>query len=142
MANDDNLEGVTASLLQKYHDAKVSVEAHVLARGGHGFNMGDRSKLASVKGWPQRLADWMGDSGFGSSAVWNRNVGGVRALTRLSVESSRTSLGSGLSPSREASEPLWVKGDPREITGYAITSSANSRWRSAAATRPCPPACR
>jgi acetyl esterase/lipase len=64
VAADDGLVGVTTSLLQKYEDAHVSVEAHVLARGAHGFNMGNRSQLASVKTWPQRLADWLSDSGF------------------------------------------------------------------------------
>jgi acetyl esterase/lipase len=64
VASDDGLVGVTADLLEKYRAAKVSVEAHVLARGGHGFNMGNRSALASVKGWPQRMADWLADSGF------------------------------------------------------------------------------
>ena len=64
VASDDGLFGVTADLLEKYRAAKVPVEAHVLARGGHGFNMGDRSALASVKGWPQRMADWLADSGF------------------------------------------------------------------------------
>jgi acetyl esterase/lipase len=64
VASDDGLFGVTADLLEKYRAAKVSVEAHVLARGGHGFNMGDRSALASVKGWPQRMADWLADSGY------------------------------------------------------------------------------
>jgi acetyl esterase/lipase len=64
VASDDGLASVTTGLLKKYEDAHVPVEAHVLARGGHGFNMGDRSKLASVKTWPQRLADWLADSGF------------------------------------------------------------------------------
>jgi acetyl esterase/lipase len=64
VASDDELVGVTTSLLQRYESAKVPVEAHVLARGAHGFNMGDRSKLASVKTWPQRLADWLADSGY------------------------------------------------------------------------------
>jgi acetyl esterase/lipase len=49
-------------LLQRYRDAKVPVEAHIFARGGHAFNMGYRSKLATLKGWPQRLADWMADN--------------------------------------------------------------------------------
>ena len=44
--------------------AGLPVEAHILARGGHGFNMGNRSKLESVKKWPDRLADWMTDSGI------------------------------------------------------------------------------
>jgi hypothetical protein len=26
--------------------------------------MGDRSKLVTVNTWPQRLADWMKDSGY------------------------------------------------------------------------------
>jgi acetyl esterase/lipase len=65
VANDDRGAGrVIASLFQKYRDAGVPVEAHVFARGGHGFNMGNRSKLLSVKKWPERLADWLGDSGI------------------------------------------------------------------------------
>lgn len=62
-ANDDRgPAAVITRLLQKYRAARLPVEAHILARGGHAFNMGDRSKLASVKGWPQRLADWLADS--------------------------------------------------------------------------------
>ena len=68
VASDDGLLGVTTGLLEKYRNAHVSVEAHVLASGGHGFNMGDRSHLAAVKGWPQRLADWLADGGFLKSA--------------------------------------------------------------------------
>lgn len=51
-------------LLQRYRDAKVSVEAHIYAQGSHAFNMGNRSKLASIKSWPQRLADWLADKHF------------------------------------------------------------------------------
>jgi hypothetical protein len=36
----------------------------VYSQGGHAFNMGNRSKLASVKGWPQRLADWLADNDY------------------------------------------------------------------------------
>jgi acetyl esterase/lipase len=65
VANDDaGASGVVAGLFQKYRDAQAPVEAHVLARGGHGFNMGDRSTLASVKTWRQRLGDWLADNGF------------------------------------------------------------------------------
>jgi acetyl esterase/lipase len=65
-ANDDEYgcDKVTMDLLQKFRDAKVPVEAHLLARGKHAFNMGDRSSLAAVKGWPQRMADWLADSGY------------------------------------------------------------------------------
>ena len=62
VANDDGAAGVVTSILQKYRAAKRPIEVHVLARGGHGFNMGNRSKLNSVKTWPSRMADWMGDN--------------------------------------------------------------------------------
>jgi hypothetical protein len=63
VANDDRGAARTiASLFQKYRDARIPVEAHVFARGGHGFNMGNRSKLATLKHWPERLADWLADN--------------------------------------------------------------------------------
>lgn len=49
-------------LLTKYRAAKVPAEAHIYAKGGHGFNMGLRSPLATLKGWPQRMADWLADN--------------------------------------------------------------------------------
>jgi len=65
VANDDTgAARVVASLFQKFRDAKVPVEAHIFARGGHAFNMGQRSKLATLKTWPQRLADWLADNGW------------------------------------------------------------------------------
>ena len=65
VANDDkgHVEPVI-SLLEKYRRAQRSVEVHILAHGGHGFNMGGRSKLASVRDWPQRMADWLSDNHF------------------------------------------------------------------------------
>jgi len=63
VSNDDRgASQVIVDLLRKYREAKVPVEAHVLAKGGHGFNMGNRSKLEAVKGWPKRLGDWLADS--------------------------------------------------------------------------------
>jgi acetyl esterase/lipase len=63
VANDDRgASRSIATLFQKYREAGAPLEVHVLARGGHGFNMGNRSKLKSVKGWPQRLGDWLDDS--------------------------------------------------------------------------------
>jgi acetyl esterase/lipase len=64
IANDDGLATVLIGLLQKYHAAKVPVEAHIYAQGNHAFNMGYRSKLDSIKGWPQRMADWLKDNGW------------------------------------------------------------------------------
>jgi acetyl esterase/lipase len=65
-ANDDEYgcDKVTMDLLQTFRAAKVPVEAHLLARGKHAFNMGNSSSLRSVRGWPQRMADWLEDSGY------------------------------------------------------------------------------
>lgn len=65
-ANDDEYgcDEVTFDLLDKFRKANVPVEAFFLARGKHAFNMGDRSEYKSVRNWPQRMAEWMEDSGF------------------------------------------------------------------------------
>lgn len=65
-ATDDDYgcDKVTLDLYEKFRAAKVPVEAHFIVRGRHAFNMGDRSKYAAIRGWPQRMADWLGDSGF------------------------------------------------------------------------------
>jgi acetyl esterase/lipase len=64
-ANDDECcSPPVLKLLQRYREAKVPVEAHIYAQGSHAFNMGYRSKLASIKGWPQRMADWLADNHF------------------------------------------------------------------------------
>jgi acetyl esterase/lipase len=65
-ANDDEYgcDKVTLDLLEKFRNAGVPVEAIFFARGRHAFNMGDRSVYAAVRNWPQRMAEWMGDSGF------------------------------------------------------------------------------
>lgn len=62
--DDECCSAPIVKFLEAYRAAKVPVEAHIYARGGHGFNMGYRSKLATLKGWPQRLADWLEDSGI------------------------------------------------------------------------------
>ncbi len=65
-ANDDEYQcdDVTMALAEKFRAAKVPVELHLLARGKHAFNMGDRSEFQSVRHWPQRMAEWLEDSGF------------------------------------------------------------------------------
>ena len=42
--------------------AALKLGEQIFARGGHAFNMGNRSQLTTVKNWPQRLADWLNDS--------------------------------------------------------------------------------
>lgn len=65
VANDDHSHvGPVLAQLEKYRVAKRPVEVHLYARGGHGFNLGKRAKLASIKGWPQRMADWLADNDF------------------------------------------------------------------------------
>jgi acetyl esterase/lipase len=64
VANDDGLTFVVMQLLQKYRQAKAPIEAHIYAQGKHAFNMGLRSNLASIQGWPQRMADWLADNGW------------------------------------------------------------------------------
>jgi acetyl esterase/lipase len=60
--NEDACCSVTAiSLLEKYRASKVSVEAHIIARADHAFNMGYRSSLQSVKAWPDLLTEWLRD---------------------------------------------------------------------------------
>jgi acetyl esterase/lipase len=70
VAGDDQCcVGPVVSLLEKYREAKAPVEAHIVMQGGHGFNMGHRAQLRSLKSWPERLADWMADSGLLGAAM-------------------------------------------------------------------------
>ena len=62
--DDYGCDKTTLELYTKLRAAGVRVEAHFLAQGKHAFNMGDRSPLISVKTWPQRMADWLADSGY------------------------------------------------------------------------------
>jgi len=66
VASDDEYgcDKTTLELFSKLHAAHVPVEAHFLARGKHAFNMGDRSSFVSVRSWPDRMADWLKDSGY------------------------------------------------------------------------------
>jgi acetyl esterase/lipase len=64
-ANDDESPARTISLMmEKYRALGIPVEVHIYAAGQHAFNMGHRSSLASIKGWPQRMADWLLDRGL------------------------------------------------------------------------------
>lgn len=51
-------------LAQLYHAAKIPAEIHLYAKGDHAFNMGYRTKLKGLHAWPDRLADWLEDSGY------------------------------------------------------------------------------
>lgn len=63
VANDDfGAARSVMSLLPKLRSAGVPVETHLFARGGHAFNMGNRSTLKTLSTWPDRLHDWMNDN--------------------------------------------------------------------------------
>jgi dienelactone hydrolase len=69
-ANDDQGPARTiAMILPKYRTAKVPIEVHLFAHGGHAFNMGTRSQLATLHTWPQRVTDWMADNHILDPAV-------------------------------------------------------------------------
>jgi acetyl esterase/lipase len=70
VANDDrgHVEPVV-SLLTKYREAGRPFEVHIYERGGHGFNLGNRSRLATIKSWSQRLTDWLADNNILDPAV-------------------------------------------------------------------------
>ncbi len=64
-ANDDPCCAIsTLNVLVRYREAKRPVEAHLYSKGDHAFNMGNRSPLKSIQGWPYRLSDWLGDNGY------------------------------------------------------------------------------
>lgn len=51
-------------LLGQYELAKIPAEAHVFSRGGHGYNMGQRETDRRLANWPERLKDWLLDTGI------------------------------------------------------------------------------
>ena len=51
-------------LTEMYRKAKVPVEMHLYEKGAHAFNMGSRSEFVTLQHWPQRLEDWMKDTGL------------------------------------------------------------------------------
>lgn len=62
--NDECCSEPILKLVKAYRAAKASVELHLYSVDKHAFNMGYRSSFASIKGWPQRLADWLEDNGY------------------------------------------------------------------------------
>jgi acetyl esterase/lipase len=74
VADDDDHTTSVLKLFTLYRAAKIPVEVHVFTKGQHAFNMGNRSKLATIQGWPQRLADWMGDNNILDPAVPAKGV--------------------------------------------------------------------
>lgn len=61
IAADDPHTSVLLNLMQRFREAGVEYEAHIYARGGHGFGMGKRAKSESLQHWPDRMLDWLND---------------------------------------------------------------------------------
>lgn len=74
VANDDDHTNAVFDIFRLYRAAKIPIEVHVFTKGAHAFNMGTRSKLTTIKNWPQRLADWMGDNNILNPAVPGKGV--------------------------------------------------------------------
>lgn len=49
-------------IINAYRAVKAPLEAHIYDKGAHGFNMGYRSTLKSIKSWPDRLTQWLEDN--------------------------------------------------------------------------------
>jgi acetyl esterase/lipase len=52
------------TLYNQLRDAGVSAELHLFADTDHAFNIGAKSERISILHWPDRLADWLSDSGW------------------------------------------------------------------------------
>ena len=61
IAADDPHTSVLLNLMHRFREIGVDYEAHIYARGGHGFGMGKRSKRQSIEHWPDRMLDWLHD---------------------------------------------------------------------------------
>jgi hypothetical protein len=61
---DKSAARVITRLLELYRQADAPAEVHIYGQGEHAFNMGYRSNLVSIHSWPDRLTDWMADSGY------------------------------------------------------------------------------
>ena len=69
-ANDDSCcAPPVIKITELYRKNKASVELHLFAQGNHAFNMGTRSPLKSIHRWPQRLTDWLEDTGISANAT-------------------------------------------------------------------------
>lgn len=69
VADDDDHTTAVLKLFTLYRAEKIPVEVHVFTRGQHAFGMGSHSRLTTIKDWPERLADWMGDNNILNPAV-------------------------------------------------------------------------
>lgn len=60
IAADDPHASVVINLMHLFREAGVDYEAHIYARGGHGFGI-KKSSRKSLEHWPDRMIDWLQD---------------------------------------------------------------------------------
>ena len=64
-SDDECCSAPVVELLAKFRASGIPNEVHLFARGGHAFNMGvGRTERPGLKYWPNRLTDWLEDSGL------------------------------------------------------------------------------
>jgi len=64
-ANDDACcSAPILELATAYNKAKASAEVHLYAKGGHAFNMGQRTDITNLAQWPERLKEWLIQQGL------------------------------------------------------------------------------
>jgi acetyl esterase/lipase len=59
----DIAEGLATVYLQ-YKAAKIPAELHIFANAGHGFGYRHDAKARAASRWPERLTEWLSDSGL------------------------------------------------------------------------------
>jgi acetyl esterase/lipase len=60
IAADDPHTSVILNLVNLLRESDIDYEAHIYARGGHGFGIA-RSKRRGIAHWPERMIDWLHD---------------------------------------------------------------------------------
>jgi len=60
IAADDPHTSVVINLMNLFRESDIDYEAHVYARGGHGFGV-KKSDRKSLEHWPDRMIDWLQD---------------------------------------------------------------------------------
>ena len=86
VTNDDvGASKTIMKLMPLFRESGIPFEAHIYSRGGHAFNMGQRTKLKGLAAWTDRLTDWLTDNFILDAAGkesyledWNKVKGRLR----------------------------------------------------------------